>query len=108
MVIVSHQLFCKMQSGEFEMPIRIHRPIADGSAWSCTYEIKWPEGLVQRRAHGGDELQALIMALKMIGADIYTSEYHKEGRLRAYEKEKGYGFPVPTSLRDMLVGADAI
>jgi hypothetical protein len=59
-------------------------------------------------ATGIDALQALVIALQMIGAGIYTSSYHREARLRAYDGEKGYGFPVPSSLRDRLVGADAI
>jgi hypothetical protein len=44
----------------------------------------------------------------MIGAEIYTSTYHQEGRLRAYEHDKGYGFPIASSLRDLLVGVDRI
>lgn len=42
----------------------------------------------------------------MIGADLYTSTYHQEGSLRAYDSEEGYGFPVPNSLRDRLIGVD--
>ena len=57
--------------------------------------------------HGVDALQALVLTLQMIGAEIYSSSYHREGRLRVYPTETGYGFPVPRSLRDLLVGVDA-
>jgi hypothetical protein len=49
-----------------------------------------------------------VLALQMIGAEIYSSAYHREGRLRAYDNEKGYGFPVASSLRDLLVGVDRV
>ncbi len=44
----------------------------------------------------------------MIGAEIHSSEYHREGRLRAYDGDEGYGFPVAASLRDLLVGVDKV
>jgi hypothetical protein len=47
-----------------------------------------------------------MLTLQIIGAHIYTSDYHKQGRLRAYEHEVGYGFPIPDNLRDMLIGVD--
>jgi hypothetical protein len=43
----------------------------------------------------------------MIGAEIYTSDYHKLGQLIWREPAQGYGFPVPLSIRDLLVGDDA-
>ncbi|MBB4019702.1 hypothetical protein GGR16_004757 [Chelatococcus caeni] len=108
MIIITHELFLRTEEGEKTIGISVHKPVAAGPSWSCRYEIDWPEGKQDRKAVGFDALQALVLALQMIGADIYTSAYHREGRLRAYEKERGYGFPVPSSLRDMLVGADAV
>ena len=52
-------------------------------------------------------MQALILALNMIGSEIYTSDYHKLGNLRSSDPWQGYGFPVPKSLRDLLEGDDA-
>ena len=43
----------------------------------------------------------------MIGADIYSSSYHKSGKLMLEAPGKGYGFPVVSSLRDLLEGDDA-
>lgn len=43
----------------------------------------------------------------MIGGEIYASEYHKSGALFLDEPGRGYGFPVASSLRDVLIGDDA-
>lgn len=58
-------------------------------------------------AGGYDAMQALVVALNMIGSDIYTSNYHKAGALFFDKPGNGYGFPVPANLRKMLVGNDA-
>ena len=108
MIIVSHRLFLSVGDGEVEIDIHIHQPVIGHRCWTCRYETHWPEGRQTRDAVGHDALQALTLALEMIGADIYSSTYHREGRLRAYEKELGYGFPVASSLRHLLVGVDAI
>lgn len=109
MIIVSHALYLRMKDGsDFRIPIDIHMPQQEEGHWSCRYDIGWPEGLRIFRSAGEDGLQALVLALQMIGAEIYSSTYHAEGRLRAYDNEAGYGFPVPSSLRGMLVGMDAL
>jgi hypothetical protein len=50
--------------------------------------------------------QALILALQMIGAEIYASSSHKAGSLKWFERYRGYGFPVGCNLRDLLIGDD--
>jgi len=57
-------------------------------------------------ASGIDSVQALVMALFMIGSEIYTSGYHKAGQLKFESPGSGYGFPVPVTLRDLLKGGD--
>jgi hypothetical protein len=108
MIIVSHQIFLKTDGGEIVIGIEVHKPEPGDRCWTCRYEINWPEGRAARNAFGLDALQSLILALQMIGAEIYASAYHQKDRLHAYEKEQGYGFPIPSSLRDMLIGADAV
>ena len=109
MQILTHALYIRMPDGEQLIDIRIFKPTkALSHSWSCKYEIDWPEGMHEAEGFGADALQALSITLKRIGAEIYTSTYHQEGRLRAYENEDGYGFPVPSSIRDMLIGADKL
>jgi hypothetical protein len=62
--------------------------------------------VLKRAAAGEDAMQALELAMKMIGALIYTSDHHEAGNLTWLEAGKGYGFPVPNALRDLLVGDD--
>ena len=57
-------------------------------------------------AGGVDSVQAIEIALRMIGADIYMSDYHKCGSLFFQEPGRGYYFPVAPSLRDLLIGDD--
>lgn len=58
-------------------------------------------------APGMDSAQALLNAFLMIGSEIHTSSYHKAGDLFFEAPGQGYGFPVPSTLRDLLQGEDA-
>lgn len=108
MMIASRLLRLKGTESDAEIPIRIFAPEQDGDAWSCRYEIDWPEGPQSMTSWGVDSIQALLLALNMIGADIYSSAYHKSGKLMLEAPGKGYGFPLPASLRHLLEGDDAI
>jgi len=50
-------------------------------------------------------MQALIIAIKMIGADLYSSSYDRSGKLMFGVTGSGYGFPVVTTMRGLLQGA---
>jgi hypothetical protein len=88
------------------IPVRLSWPIQDDQAWDCRWEIGWPDGPRANSGRGVDEIQALMNALTMIGAEIYASEAHKVGRLSWRDDWRGYGFPVMANLRDMLGGDD--
>jgi hypothetical protein len=107
MVIATRTLKLVGTKDEVKIPIRIFSPEDEGDAWSCRYEIDWPEGTQVMTSWGRDSAQALILAMRMIGADIYSSTYHKSGRLMLEASGNGYGFPVPSSLRGLLEGDDA-
>jgi hypothetical protein len=47
--------------------------------WICRYEIDWPSEKRSYFAGGVDSSQALILALQMIGAELYASAHHKAG-----------------------------
>lgn len=94
-------------TGNHSIDIRIHVPTLVDGHWTCAYEIDWPDGTRRMEAAGVDSMQALVVALQMIGAELYTSSYHAEGRLVFDAPGSGYGFPVVPSLRDLLVGDDA-
>ena len=104
MLVVMHELFLKSQPADVRIEIRVYQPIQFEKDWGCRYEIDWPEGSKVLIAYGLDALQALVIALKLIVTELYTSTYHADRLLRAYDREEGYGFPVPHNLRDMLIG----
>jgi hypothetical protein len=72
----------------------------------CRFEIGWPDGVVARHVEGVDAIQAVELALKAIGAEVYASPYHRAGTLVWELPGGGYGFPVARNLRDLLVGDD--
>lgn len=107
MIISTRELKLITKGRELKIMVRLFAPKRDRTAWSCRYEIDWPDGLRAVEARGVDSMQALILALQMIGAELYTSNFHKSGELAWTEPSRGYGFPITRNLRDLLVGDDA-
>jgi hypothetical protein len=106
MIIATRVLKLKCPSGDIEVPIRIFAPEKQEVGWICRVDIEWPDEKLTRIAVGEDGVQALELALKLIGAQLYTSDHHESGKLEWLEPGQGYGFPVPNGIRDMLVGDD--
>lgn len=108
MLIASRNL--NLRDGETlrKIPIRLFLPVRLGSGtWTCRYEVGWPERPSVNEGSGVDAIQAITVALRIVGAEIYTSSYHKAGILYLDAVGQGYGFPVPHAIRDLLVGDDA-
>jgi hypothetical protein len=56
-----------------------------------------------KHACGIDSLQALMLALERVGAEIYTYQDHKDGRLRWAGDESGLlGLPIPNNIEDII------
>jgi hypothetical protein len=106
MIIATRSLILRAQNGDVEIPIRIQAPEKAEVDWICRFEIDWPEGKAKRWGAGNDAVQALLIALQMIGAEIYASDYHESGKLIWLAPGRGYGFPVTNNIRDLLVGDD--
>jgi hypothetical protein len=105
-VIATRTLTLDANAGKVEIPIRVFAPEAGDNVWMCRFDIDWPEGKLERWAAGVDAVQALLQALQIIGVILYTSKHHRSGRLMWYEPGTGYGFPVTSNLRDLLIGDD--
>jgi hypothetical protein len=105
-MIATRLLHLRDGESKIEIPIRIFAPRDRDGSWSCRYEIDWPEGCRTMEALGADSVQAILLAFQMIGAELYTSDHHKSGRLMFHEPGQGYGFPVAASIRDLLIGND--
>ncbi len=90
-----------------DLPVKILPPVRLGGYWQCRWEIGWPAGIRSNTAGGEDAVQALLHALQMVGIELYSSQEHRDGRLRWPGAEGGYGFPLTNNCRDLLVGYDA-
>lgn len=107
-IFASRTLTLRNADGDIEIPINIFAPeFEKPGVCGCRYEIGWPDGKRSVTAFGFDSIQAILIALGMVGAEIYSSNYHKAGNLFWGEPRKGYGFPVLPDLRDLLIGDDA-
>ena len=106
MLIASRILRLRKAPADIPVPIRIFAPEKRDVDWACHFEIEWPDEAITLDAMGVDAVQALELALKMIGAFIYTSDHHASGNLMWEAPGKGYGFPVTFNIRDLLIGDD--
>jgi len=107
-VIASRVLKCRVQSDLIEVPVRVLQPESVPGGWLCRYQIEWPNGRRAGYGSGVDAVQALLIALMNIGAELYASEYHERGELYWTKPGDGFGFPVAQPIRDLLVGSDRI
>ena len=96
MIIATRVLTLRRKGGDIEIPIRVYAPEQHSNHCTCRVEVEWPDGTVTVPVGGVDTVQALDLALKTIGAQLYASDHHASGQLMWLEPGKGYGFPVTT------------
>ncbi len=77
------------------------------NSWFADRAIHWPDRERKGSAGGSDAIQALIVALSLVGAELNCSAEHAAGRLIWADDWSGYGFPAPNGMRDALTGDDA-
>jgi hypothetical protein len=78
-------------------------PCPDGIDWYCPYQTIGRGSGEVRYGIGVDMVQALILALSMIGAELYCSDEYRDGRLIWDCGRNGdLGFPVTDNIRDVL------
>ena len=107
MIIANRTLKLRNETGVAPIAINIFAPECEQpGAWSCRYDVDWPEGPRTYAGWGVESIQAVVATLNMIGAEIYSSNYHKSGRLYWDAPGNGYGFPVVPTIRDLLQGDD--
>ena len=106
MIILRRLLKLDADGGETEVPITLHLPVDTQDHWRCDYEIGWPQGVRRANGLGIDSVQALLIALMNIGAEIYASDAHRSGRLMWDRRGAGYGFALVPGIRDLYEGDD--
>ena len=105
-MIGTRLLHASTKDGEIDVPVTLDSPTGSANSWSCGYSIGWPGKSRVFAAYGLDAVQATLVAMQMVGTELYSSDYHAKGLLRWGAPGDGYGFPVPSSIRDLLVGND--
>ncbi len=106
MLIGTRILHVTSKAGTAEVPVSLFVPVEDELGWGCRYEIGWPRKTRTSTAWGFDALQAVHLAMQKIASELYSSTYHKRGRLAWLGQGEGYGFPITKNGRDLLVGYD--
>ena len=108
MLIATRTLKLKTEGAIVDVPVAVFAPERQANgAWKCDTTIGWPDGVSRKSTFGVDAMQALILALQMIGTELHVSETHEAGALFWDEPGNGYGFPVMPNMRDRLTGEDA-
>ena len=106
MIIGSRTLTVETEDGPKAFEVRLYDPQPWDSLYRCDYEIDWPEGTARSWAAGNDGLHAIFLAMQKIAQDLYMSRYHAERSMSWKKPWVGYGFPMPTNGRDLLIGDD--
>ncbi|GGH13840.1 hypothetical protein GCM10007036_12710 [Alsobacter metallidurans] len=103
-MIITQKVIDIIKSSDEKVTVSIFAPERLKKDWSCRYEIQWPNEKTTRRAHGLDSAQALVLAIYMVGTDLYCSDFHKNGRMVVEGRPGGFGFPIPRIIRDDIPG----
>jgi hypothetical protein len=75
---IASRVFELGQSGRVE--VSFFAPVAGGNDWRCDYRIEWPDRARNDRAFGVDNVQALLLAMKMVQAELtHAPETLSEG-----------------------------
>lgn len=83
---------------EFELhgrplPVHLHAPAATPHGdFECRWEILWPQGARSAHAVGMDSMQALLLALVAVRAELIASPAYQDGKL-TYLGGADLGFP---------------
>ncbi len=107
MKIAEREVLVVINGTKSTVPIIVFAPTRANADYACTYEIHWPDGVERGAVLGIDSMQALQLTFQQIGISLYSSDYHERGQLMWERPGNGYGFPLPSNARDLLIGEDA-
>lgn len=94
--VIARRVF---QIDGLEAECRFYRPERDSGDFLCRVEIDWPEGTRNKKAYGVDEVQALLLGMKLAHTDLLSAR-NMDGRAVKYLDDESLGLPVPTSIQD--------
>lgn len=64
----------------------LHPTLEPGGEYQCRWMILWPDRVQQRYACGVDGIQALMLALKTVHAELMDSDLYKSGTLTLHDQ----------------------
>ncbi|MEJ0009448.1 MAG: hypothetical protein WDN72_02320 [Alphaproteobacteria bacterium] len=96
-----------MNGGKVTITIAKPQKFPDSKDYYCCYNIAGIGNEKIKYAGGVDAIQALELALKQIGTDLYTSPHARAGDLHWFGS-RNLGFPVPDTIKDLLPPKDDI
>jgi hypothetical protein len=88
-----------------DLRVDIAAPTRQGPDHVCAYRITGPRTNRQSRALGVDGVQAVLLALEKIGAELRASPEFEAGPLRWLDMDEP-GFPLPTSIAHLGWGRE--
>lgn len=93
--IIAQRTYTLDHEGGARIEVSIFKPVPDGDDYKCRYEIREDGELVrQSHAMGIDGLQAMLLAVQALGAEILFSDEGKEGRIYWLGQNDDLGLPV--------------
>jgi hypothetical protein len=102
-IVASREL---MLDGKQMVQVLIGKPerLPDHDDWYCPNQIVGIGSGKVKSAVGVDSVQALVLSLQMVGAQLYCSAEYEAGRLslECGVVKGDLGFPVPENIRDIL------
>lgn len=107
-VIARRVLLGRTEQGDQVIAVSLFAPAADGENWSCAYEVDWPEAPRRNAALGVDSMQALVLALQMLGAELHAGRPVQIQSLEWLGTDGSLGLPLPPSLRAEARGDDKL
>lgn len=99
-VIIARRELSLAQKAKVSVCIGKPEPFPEGNGYYSPYQLIGLGDQKVRYAGGEDTVQALMLALKSVGALLYTSAEGKAGLL-SWNDCLDLGFPVPDSIRDL-------
>lgn len=104
---IGRTLYLASPDGDVPVTVSIFESKEGDRCWEAAFLIDWPNKPERGIGRGYDAIQATLIAMQMIAVSLYASAHHEAGRLRWVKPGTGYGFPMPKSGRENLIGDDA-
>ena len=96
---IAKRTFMIDKDGNHQLEVAIYAPVVDRDDFRCEYEIT-DQGKIVKGGYalGVDTLQAMILALQKVGADIVYSDYGRERKLYWNDQNDDLGLLLPRGL----------